>query len=290
MLDIRHISFLKVYELKSFTKAAKDLFLTQPAVSQHIKYLEDLYKTKLFEYKNRNLKATTKGHLLYRYTKKIEADNLNILKIISQDIEYQEISFGATLSIGEFVMPQLINKILEKNKNIKINMYVENTEVLLNKLEEGKISFAFIEGFFDKSKYDFEFFSREKFIPISSGKTNVHTIKKIEDLFDRELILREKGSGTRDILENHIHNKNYTIEAFSRISEIGSLNVIKELVMENKGISFIYNTCVKKELESGSLKEIALENFPIYHDFNFVFLKDSIHKNLYLEYLNLFTF
>jgi DNA-binding transcriptional LysR family regulator len=161
--------------------------------------------------------------------------------------------------------------------------------VLLNKLENGQISFAFIEGFFDKSKYNFEFFSREKFVPICSGnsllsKSKVH----IEDIFNQDLILREKGSGTRDIFENHIYNKNYTISNFFRISEIGSLTVIKELVKTGKGISFIYEVCVKKEIEEGSISKINLENFPIYHDFNFVYLKDSMNKNNHLKNFKLF--
>ena len=289
MLDIRHKTFLKVYELMNYTKASEALFITQPAVTQHIKFLEEHYGIKLFCYKNRKLNATKKGMLLYEFTKKMEAENLYLQKLLEHDDEVEEISFGATLSIGEFVMPEIINRILEENKNIKLNMYVENTEVLLSKLENGKISFAFIEGFFDKSKYDFEFFSREKFIPICSGNSSLANLElNLEDIFDQELILREKGSGTRDIFENHIYNKNYTISSFSRVSEIGSLNVIKELVKRGKGISFIYETCVKNELKNSSLAQIKLFNFPLYHDFNFVYLKDSLNKNKHLENFYLF--
>lgn len=289
MLDIRHKTFIKVYELNSYTKASEELYITQPAVTQHIKFLEEHYGIKLFKYQNRKLSATKKGILLYQFTKKMEAENIYMQKLLEQSDDIEEISFGATLSIGEFVMPELINQILEQNKNIKLNMYVENTEVLLNKLENGEISFAFIEGFFDKSKYDFKFFSREKFIPICSGNSSLaNAVVNLEDIFEQELILREKGSGTRDIFENHIYNKNYTISSFSRVSEIGSLNVVKELVKRGKGISFIYETCVKNELKNLSLAKIKLSNFPLYHDFNFVYLKDSLNKNKHLEFFELF--
>ena len=107
----------------------------------------------------------------------------------------------------------------------------------------------------------------------------------IGDLLGENLLLREKGSGSRDILEKNIKDRDYAISDFKNYFEISNINIIKELVSENCGITFIYEVAVKKELEKEILYEIPLEDFNVIHDFTFIWRKNSIfnkyYKNIY---------
>ena len=288
MIDFRHETFLALCEIKSYTKTAEHLHITQPAVSQHIKYLENLYGGKLFLYNGKELQLTDKGRKLYNFTKRIAVD----CKKIKDDLvshRNRVISFGATLTIGEYIMPDVISRIMKNNPDIHFNMYVENTSILLKKLENGDISFAVIEGFFDKSKYGYSLFRNEPFIGICSP-SSVHsgTSCSIEGLLDNRLILREAGSGTRAIFENVLFEKNLSPESFNGTLEIGSLNAIKKLVSYGAGISFMYNAAADEEIKRGNLSKIKLSDWNVTHEFNFVYTKNSIYEDEITDIIQMF--
>jgi len=288
MIDFRHETFLALCEIKSYTKTAEHLHITQPAVSQHIKYLENIYGGKLFLYNGKELQLTDKGRKLYNFTKRIAVD----CKKIKDDLvshRNRVISFGATLTIGEYIMPDVISRIMKNNPDIHFNMYVENTSILLKKLENGDISFAVIEGFFDKSKYGYSLFRNEPFIGICSP-SSVHsgTSCSIEGLLDNRLILREAGSGTRAIFENVLFEKNLSPESFNGTLKIGSLNAIKKLVSYGAGISFMYNAAADEEIKRGNLSKIKLSDWNVTHEFNFVYIKDSIYEDEITDIIQMF--
>lgn len=288
MIDFRHITFLHLCKIKNYTKTAKELHLTQPTVTQHIQYLEELYGTKLFEYTGKALNLTEKGRQLYEYTLKMVADSKKIREIIMSNEKIQSITFGATLTIGEFIMPSILSRIMQERKDLHFNMLVENTQTLLEKLQNGEISFALLEGFFDKSRYSYQTFRKEEFIGVCSAESDFKGGEfQLEDLLKSKLILRERGSGTREILEHILYEKNLSIESFENVIEIGSINSIKKLVARNQGITFMYKVAAEKELARGSLYQIDIADFQYTREFNFVYLKNSIFEDRYLEWFNL---
>lgn len=283
MLDFRIDTFLTVCEYMNFTKAAEVLCITQPAVSQHIKYLEKCYDTKLFEYEGKKIKLTKSGKMLYETVATMKHDEQYLKeKITEEKLGIKNLRFGATLTIGEFILPPKLNNYLNKNNNVHITMIVENTEELLYKLEHGEIDFALVEGYFVKNEYDFMVYSREKYICVS-GKD--YMLKKkphvLEDLLEETLIIREKGSGTRDIFEKNLERQNLTLNDFNKVIEIGNVNAIKYLVKNNIGITSLYEVAVKEELENGTLRKIEIEDLQKTHDFYFIWRKNSTFKSLY---------
>jgi DNA-binding transcriptional LysR family regulator len=169
-------------------------------------------------------------------------------------------------------------------------MLVENTETLLHKLKKGEINFAVLEGFFDKSKFGYQLFSKEEFIGICSPSSQYSQQKiSLEDLLDSRLILRENGSGTREILEQILYTNNLSEKSFTSTLEIGNLNAIKKLVAQNRGISFIYQPAAQKELENNIISTLKIINFNIRREFNFVYLKNSIFEDQYTKYFELFS-
>jgi len=290
MIDFRHQTFLQLCRIKNYTKTAKKLHITQPTVSQHIKHLEDYYQVKLFNYSGKSLKITEAGKKLYKYTERMIADSKEIKKCIKKRSERKKIKFGATLSIGEFVMPDILNKLMEENPELNFDMLVENTENLLNKLKKGEINFAVLEGFFDKSKFGYQLFSKEKFIGICSpnSRFNHHKIK-LEDLLNARLILRENGSGTREVLEQILYTNNLSEKSFNNKIEIGNLNTIKKLVSHNKGISFMYQAAAQENLKKNQITALKIKDFNIKREFNFVYLKNSVFEDQYQRYFKLFN-
>lgn len=289
MIDFRHQTFLELCQIRNYTKTAEKLHITQPTVSQHIKYLEEYYEVKLFNYSRKKLNITEAGKKLYQYTERMIADSKEIAKTISKKTPKQKIRFGATLSIGEFVMPDVLNQVMKKSPDLSFDMLVENTATLLEKLKAGEINFAVLEGFFDKTKFGHHLFSKEKFIGICSANSKLSRQQlKMDELLNSRLILRESGSGTREILEQILYTNNLNPKSFASKIEIGNLNAIKELVAEDKGISFIYQAAAKNDLAADRISVLNIMDFNIKREFNFVYLKDSVFAEEYRKYFELF--
>lgn len=286
MLDFRHETFLILCNTKNYTKAAEVLYITQPAVTQHIKFLEKYYGVKLFNYEKKVLTLTKAGEKLYDFVVTINADSKKIKEIFTlKSLQSFPLSFGTTLTIGEYIMPEILNKLIKEYPELHVTMLVDNTQVLLQKLQEGKIDFIILEGFFDKFKYDSVLFSSEKFIPVCSGKSDLKNRDiKFSEILDYRLIVREKGSGTRNIFEQALYKHNLSLESFDKVCEIGNINIIKELVKEDLGLTFLYKAAVEKELKNGDLNELSIADFSAEYEFNFVFLKGSQHKKEYLKW------
>ena len=286
MLDARLKTFLTLCELKSYTKTAQRLFITQPAVTQHIQFLEKQYGARLFCYNGKQLTLTPKGELLHWYVLTQAADERKICSLLREpDPQSHRVNFGVTLSIGEFVMPQILAQYLAKYPAHQISMATENTQTLLHKLKEGKIDFAILEGRFNKSKYGHTLLSREPFEAVCSPSFPLPArISSLDELTDYPVIVREQGSGTRDILENILHGYNLSLRDFRRVYEIGNFQTIKHLVGQGCGITFAYHPVVREELERKSLRKIEIEGLALEREFNFVYLKESIFKQEHLAF------
>ena len=216
------------------------------------------------------------------------ADKVKSTLALAKDID-PPLNFGATLTIGEYTLSAPLKDLMREFPNIRINMEVGNTETLLRKLRDGEIDFAILEGHFDKSSYESIFFSSQDYIGVASPKHR-YANKKInfDHILAERLILRERGSGTRDILERILYEQNYTMKNFQRIVEIGNMNLIKDLVVENFGITFLYKEAVKEELKKGILVKLDLVDFNIQREFNFVYLKNSLHYKDYIRWFDFF--
>lgn len=282
MLDFRLYTFLTLSETLNYTKAADILCITQPAVSQHIKYLEKEYDCKLFYYDGKQLKLTAHGVLMAEKVKTMAADEKKLRELMKQDLKKECLRFGATLTIGQFILPQCLETYLKKYPTHQLSMVVENTSTLLRMLNSGQIGFAFVEGYFPKQSYDHQLFSQERYVAVKGTGYQLHKeVHNLIDLLHEHIIVREQGSGTREILERGLREINQSIRSFKNVIEIGNVEAIKTLVKRNLGITFLYEAAVRKEIEQGELEIIDLDDFHILHEFNFITLKNTVFKKQY---------
>lgn len=288
MLDFRMETFVTVCKYMNYTKAANALHITQPAVSQHIRYLEQEYGARLFAFQGKKMFLTDSGHQLLNMAATWKHDDQALRRNFKElAAGRRHLIFGVTLTIGEYVIGDYLARYLKRYPDTQIRLTIANTEGLLKKLDDGEIDFAVVEGYFEKSDYDFRLFRKEKYIgvrsPANSGDRKTEEIYDWSGLFEETLIVREKGSGTREVLERALGEDGYRVSDFANVVEISNMNAIKSIVMGDGGISFLYEAAVKRELDEGSLVELPIEGFPKYHDFTFIWRKNSIFSWEYKE-------
>ena len=284
MLDFRVETFLTVCQTMNFTRAAEQLHITQPAVSQHIRALEEEYGTKLFTYRGKQLHLTESGQLFLRTAATMRHDVMRLRDLMQKADERRYLRFGATLTIGEYIMPNPLMRLMQHESELQIRMLTANTRELLKLLDEGVLDFAIVEGYFDNQVYDSIVYCTKRFIPVCSPYYQFsHPVHKMEDLLEARLLVREPGSGTRNVLERALEERNLSVPSFSLITELGSLNLIKTLACNGAGISFFYEPVVQAELRLGTLREIHLDDGEISHDFTFIWRRGSVFAPYYRE-------
>ena len=295
MLDFRHETFLELFKQKNYAKTAEALHITQPAVSQHIKYLEELYEVTLIAEKGKVFSLTPAGKELLWFIQSANSGVKHLKKRIAQinTKNIQEITIGATRSIGEGILPHIISKILQSNDLVEFHVLVENTNSLVEKLQDGQIDFALIEGYFDKSTFETIPFSVEEFIGICSANSPL-AAKSVDfsDLLEYRHIVREEGSGSREIYEEILHENHMKINDFHRLIEVNNLTAIKKMVADDAGISFLYKFTVLDEIQSRKVIPITINNFSALRNLHFVFQKDNLtnidHRYWFDKFLEIY--
>ncbi|MFI3212354.1 MAG: LysR family transcriptional regulator [Eubacteriales bacterium] len=268
MLDNRIFTFLELCNQMNYHKTAEALSMTQPAVTQHIKYLENLYQCNLFEYANKKLSMTKKATELEKYARSIIAlhDTVEQKLAMTEQIVF---NIGATKTIGEYTLDNLLFKLLS-NPKYEINLLIDNTEKLLERLNHFQLDVVMLEGFFDKEQYDYQLITKEEIIGICA---NDHPFANrevsLEEIFRERVLLREKGSGTRAIFENFLFFHGYSMDSFYKKSSVSSNRLLERAIEQNLAISFVYDTIPNK---NENISTFRIKDAKIFYEFNYVFL------------------
>ncbi|MGF7060173.1 LysR family transcriptional regulator [Brassicibacter mesophilus] len=277
MLDTKILTFITVARTKNFTRTSEILNVTQPAVSQHIKALEEYYDVKLFYKKGKEMGLTEEGNLLYQYAidmhrldKKIKVQLKNKTSVI------KKYNVGATLTIGGYVLPKIIGEHRKSYENTDIVLFVENTEIIMKQLNSGNIDIGVVEGPFDKTKVRYKKFKDDELVLVVSPN---HCFAEKESVTVKEvlmskLILRERGSGTRKVLEDKLLQEGHTIEDMNVYMEIGNITAIVSLVESGLGCTIISKEAVKMSVLNNKLRIVPIKDFKIIREFNFVYIDD----------------
>lgn len=268
MIDTRLETFLALCKVMNYRKTAELLNMTQPAVTQHIHYLEEKYGCKLFCYDRRTLTKTREAELLQMYAENVMYQE----KKLKEELKHNDgitLSIGATKTIGEYVMAEHVSAFLEEEGN-GLSVMVENTEKLLVELAAGKLDFALVEGFFDRSRYASKLYRKEPFVGVC-GRDHPFANRTVmlDEIWKETLILREEGSGTRDILRQLLAEGNHSFAEFERSITISNFGLISQLLRRNDSITFAYRSVGEK---NEVLAEFRVKGWEVSREFNYVYL------------------
>lgn len=254
-------TFIAVIECNNFTKAGQKIGLSQPAVSLHIKNLEDYFQTVLIQrsLKQKKIYITDQGKILYEKSKEI----ISILEETKEEILGYEseikgtLNIGCSFTLGEYFILPFLGEFREKYKDIAIHITIENTSHICEKVERYELDLGLVEGTVDRSKFYSEGFYEDNMILAASSKNDICRQKfsplKLEN---QTWIARESGSGTREYFDRFLLKNNLNP---SNIIVLGSNYAIKETVKNDIGITFISDLVVKAELKDGTIKAIDTE-------------------------------
>lgn len=271
-------TFLTVCRTLNYTRAAEELHITQPAVSQHIAFLEREYGATLFTYRRKRLELTKAGLMLRDALSTMTHDEAMLRERVSAVASGTavELRVGMTLTAGEYLAAAPLAGYLAGRPDIRATVRSGGTQHLLDLLDRGEIDCAFVEGLFDRSAYAWDVFRTERLVCVcAAGHQFARKPRTVEDLLGERLVTREPGSGTRAVLSNALAARNLSIEGFADTIIAESIGVIKVLVAHDLGISFLYEAAVQREVQEGSLRVLPLGDRPIQHDVSFIRHKDS---------------
>ena len=265
-------AFYLVIKRKSFTRAAEELNVTQPAVTIQVKSLEKSLNLRLIQHIGKRIQLTEAGELLYQYSEKIFdlVSDANEKMRDFKRLMRGTLQIGTTKNYARYIMPSLLSEFQRRFPRIKVILDEGNSEDMAKSVLEKKNELALISQLNLDRKIKSFFFSTVEFVLVASPEHRFSQRRSISlrELNGEPVILREKGSGSRTAVLRKFQE--YGIWP-SVIIEASSLDFIVDYVKQNKAVSFMFEPDIKEELEKGILKVIFIE------EGNIIFFTDIIY-------------
>ena len=198
MLDFRMDTFLALCRTMNYTRAAEELNITQPAVTQHIQYLQRHYGVKLFQYRDKHLFLTEAGAALRSAALTMEHDERELMEqlpLLQKGM--QHLRLGATLTVGEYALPPHLGRYMKRHPDVALHLVVGSTRRLLEGLNRGELDAAVVEGYFAKREYDAIRWSMEPYVCVCAAGSALEGPMELEDLFTQTLIRHPGNFGAR---------------------------------------------------------------------------------------------
>ncbi len=259
MSSLRHLKiFLVVAECKTMSEAARLLFISQPTVSQSIQELEKEYGIRLFERTPRELTITKEGLVLYKYASSVLHTLDEMDHAVKESANIESIRFGATMTIGDTILGSLLDEFKKNYPHIGFQIEIDNTKNIERKLMTNEIEVALVEGIIKNNDIKVEPVINDCLVLCCSSR---HPFAKrscveLKELANENFILREKGSGTREMFENYMFMHQLKIRSNWNCK---SFSAVKQAVIHNYGLTVISARMVQKEVDKGSLCIIPVE-------------------------------
>lgn len=283
MIDQKLITLLKVVETKNFSLAAKQLNLTQPAVSQHIRQLEKENNIHIFNRDGNDIKLTQSGEILVKYARRILSTYHDLdTKLSDAKKQSRSLTIGITRTSESNIVAEVLADYSIKNKGTHIRIISDTIKNLYDKLSTYEIDIAVIEGNVKSGKYSSVLLDTDSLMAVICNDSPLakKKIVNINDLKNEKMILRTAGSGTRNLFLSQLENINMDIDDFNVILEIDNIATIKDLVEKDIAVSVLPKSCCYGELKTKKLTVLPIENMNMIREINFVFNKDSIEANI----------
>lgn len=292
MFDFRLKVFHTVAKRLNFTKAAEELFITQPAVTKHIQEVENFYKCKLFERNGTKIKLTVAGATLLSYTESI----FNIYRDIEFDLAALNesvkgsIKLGASTTVAQYVLPKYLALFKQKFPDIHIELTDGNTEHVENLLVNNKIDLGIVEGQSKRQNIKYLPFIKDEIV-LCTCITN-KTVKKsaiaLNELQKLPLVVREQGSGSLEVIVSALKKANVKFSQLNTELILEGSESIKSYLFHSNTFAFLSVHSIFKELKNNELKIIDIKDLSIERFFYFIIKQGGSNnlQELFLKFMS----
>lgn len=271
MLNLKQLrTFLRVVECKSFTWAAEELYLTQPAVSFQIRSLEKEYGVELLDRSGREIIPTASGQILVDYARqildlydesKLEIDRLN-------NLLRGTLVIGASTGPGEHILPQLLGRFKAQYPNIEVVLRISRTREIIQQVLERVLEVGIVGATATNDALLFESFIKDELIVIAGSEHRWAGGESVtlNDVLQEPFILQQEGAGVRTMLAAGLAERGVSLDDLNVYMELGLQESVKSAVSENFGLGIISRFAVRQELAFGTLVEIVVQDLPVFRD------------------------
>jgi len=274
MFDFRLKVFNTVARRLNFTKAAEELFITQPAVTKHIHEIENFYKVKLFDRNGTKIKLTPAGTILLQHTEQLFAVYRNMefeLNMLAQQHNGQ-LNIGASTTVAQYVLPPVLAAFHKKFKDIKVTLTTNNTEQIEQALQANHIGLGVIEGMPNNSVLKYTEYVKDELVLLArEGHPMAKKgVIKPEELLKIPLLLREPGSGTLEVIAHALKPLGIKINQLQTEMQLASTESMKLYLLNADCMAFVSIHAVLKELQNKECCIIDVKGLHIERFFYFI--------------------
>jgi len=280
-------TFLTVARERSFSKASAKLGISQPAVTQQIKFIEKYLACKIIERKKNGIKLTAEGEELYkiatRLEKEINSSEKDILKIINKEMTFR---LGASFTIGTYVIPGECLNAMSEAINNDVNLSIDVSDAIVQKLKDRKLDVGLIESPVIDNDLIYREWLEDELVLVSN--VPIPKIVKTEELYDYRWICREEISHTRQVVSEVFEELGVSCKSFDVISEVSNTTAVLQTIKRSKKdvtkpvVSIISKYAIADEVAAGELFEARLRGFTMTRKFFIVYSKENKH-NAYVD-------
>lgn len=276
MLNFRLRVFCSVATFSSFTKAAEEMFITQPAVTKNIKELESELGIRLFNRIANKITLTEAGRLLLHYTEHVlvlDKKFMFDLGILKQKFT-GDLKLGASTTIGQYVLPPILAKFKNEQPEIELSLLNDNTQRIETALINRQLDLGIVEGNSKNSQLKYIPFIKDEIVAVAHSSQPLFEKDEItlEELKKIPLVLRELGSGSLEVITDKLKKKNVKLKDLNVVMHLGSTESIKTFLANSNSIGLISINAVSKEIANGEFKIIDITDFDIVRCFYFIHL------------------
>ena len=274
MFDFRLKVFYTVAKRGSFTKASKELLISQPAVTKHIQEIEANYQTKLFVRDGMKIHLTEAGELLYTYAEEI----FSIYRNLEFDIHALNakmdgsLRVGASTTISQYVLPPLLAEFRKKVNNLHLDVVSDNTNAIENLLLNKTIDVGLVEGYSKNPQIKYIDFIKDEIVLVCSSNNELAKRGSIkpQELKELSFLLRETGSGTLDVVDTTLKEIGITLSDLTNEMNFSSTESIKMYLMHSDSVAFLSVHAILKELRYNELSIVDIEGLDISRTFSLI--------------------
>lgn len=281
LIDQKLISFMKIVDTNSFTKAADALALTQPAVSQHIHNLEEELGVKLFIRSHNQLRLTANGEIVDKYARRLLAISNNLTQSLKDEKEnVSPLTVGITHSVESSQIVEALAEYSNKSKGLTIKVVTDTVENLHKMIRNYELDFLIINGKLKDSKLNYMTMDTDCLVLAVSPTHRLASQNTVtlEELKKEKLILRLPTSNTISLFDQALNQNNLSVSDFDVVLEMDNIATIKDLIRQNFGVSVLSKSACMDEIRKGKLIGLPIENLSLIRDINIIYPKD--YENL----------